>query len=154
MRSVQLVAAVVASLSMAGCAGSYAKAGPVGLSYRCNDGDVRIVYDGQGFLPGLTVRRPYAGAEARLQPRAMARLRYRGVDHPLMADWTVAEGLRYRSLEPIDDDFALIWRTRGEEAWIDLVPVREGVEPRALEHCARIRTVEGAPAETVAATPH
>lgn len=125
----------------AGHQGGYAL--PAGLTYRCAGQPAMVVYNGQGYLPGNSVRTPYAtaaGQEPMQAPRSTARLWYGGRQYQMMADYAET-GLRYRSVEPVSDTHALIWTADGESAWVGEIPVVRGAAERRLAECTRIRAV-------------
>lgn len=132
--------------AIAGCGGQYVKhALPVGLTYDCGGQPAIVAYNGQGYLPGNSVRTPYTGIAQELvqAPRATAKLWYGGREYRMMAD-LAENGLRYRSVEPVSDTHALVWAADGESASISEVPVMRTAEERRVADCTRTRTVAGA----------
>lgn len=140
---VPAIAGLLALTALAGCARHHVEpAVPAGLTYSCSGGPAVVIYDGQGYLPGSTVRTSAASADgepARV-PRSTAQLRYGGRHYRLMADYAET-GLRYRSVEPVSDTHALVWAADGETAWIGEVPVAAGAQERRLAECSRDRAV-------------
>lgn len=151
-RSYHALASLLALPALGACAQHrLAPALPAGLTYSCSGGPAILVYDGQGYLPGSSVRTPYAPAAGQAPtqaPRSTAQLWYGGRHYRLMADYAEA-GLRYRSVEPVSDTHALVWSADGESAWIGEVPAKGGAEERRLAECTRVRSVgaDGHPAD-------
>jgi hypothetical protein len=131
MRWILVLAGLAAATA---CAGPPYEPRPQGMVYQCGGEQASIVYDRRGYLPGLTV--PEKG---QLRPRSTATLTWQGRETALMGDWTVEEGLRYRSEQPYDFDNVLVWEAQGENAYLSLLPVRDDREPRLLARCERIR---------------
>lgn len=117
MRTLPLTAAVL----LAACAGGDHHAhGPAGIPYLCGHQPARIAYEGGGYYPRGTAELSWQGRTTRL------------------AATPPTHGLRYQ--EPRDERPILVWRARGEEAWLH--ELAADFSERELAHCTRVR--EGA----------
>ena len=126
---------------LAGCADHPPAATvPAGLAYSCAGEPAMIVYNGQGYLPGSSLRTPYSGADYRQAARARARLHFRGHDYDLVAD-DALEDLRYLAAEA-NDGRRLVWVSQAETAQLSEVDASGQESQVAL--CTRVRSPNGA----------
>lgn len=130
-------------LTIAAGGGGSAPAGPEGILYRCGEQGARITFNGQGYVPGLTVATTVNGQVGRTA-RATATLYWNGRRFAMRSDWDYI-GLRYRSFEPYDEGHSLVFAMDGERGSIGLVPIGGSQEQRQeMMSCTRARTVADA----------
>jgi hypothetical protein len=101
-----------------------------------------IAYNGQGYLPGSSVREADGKGDFRQNPRATASLWFRNQRHELIADDTL-EDLRYIGT-------GLVWVARAETANLSLAGENDG-QPLA---CTRVRSPNASPPAAAGAGEH